>query len=151
MNRTFGCIRKVYNLRWMHGLSGWYQEQRRVTYVDTSAMLTEWKRQDDLAFLNEVSSVPLQQTLRHLQSAFTGFFDKRSRYPRFKSRKSSRASAEYTRSGSGGEADKLTLAKMNEPLNIRWSRPLPKARTRPRSRCPVTPRAGGTCRCWSKP
>jgi putative transposase len=28
-------------------------------------MLTAWKKQDDLVFLNEVSSVPLQQTLRH--------------------------------------------------------------------------------------
>jgi len=126
LNRTFGCVRKVYNLALDARTVGWYQEQRRVTYVDTSAMLTEWKRQDDLAFLNDVSSVPLQQTLRHLQAAFTGFFDKRSRYPRFKSRKRSRASAAYTRSGFRWRGGQLTLAKMNEPLNIRWSRPLPE-------------------------
>ena len=126
LNRTFGCVRKVYNLALDARTVGWYQEQRRVTYVETSAMLTEWKGQDDLAFLNEVSSVPLQQTLRHLQAAFTGFFDKRSRYPRFKSRKRSRASAAYTRSGFRWRGGQLTLAKMTEPLNIRWSRPLPE-------------------------
>ena len=126
LNRTFGCIRKVYNLALDARTVGWYQEQRRVTYVETSAMLTEWKRQDDLAFLNEVSSVPLQQALRHLQSAFTGFFDKRARYPRFKSRKHSQASAEYTRSGFRWRGGQVTLAKMTEPLNIRWSRPLPE-------------------------
>lgn len=125
LNRTFGCVRKVYNLALNERTVGWYQEQRRVTYVQTSAMLTEWKRQDGLAFLNEVSSVPLQQTLRHLQTAFTGFFDKRARYPRFKSRKHSRGSAEYTRSGFRWRDGQLTLAKMTEPLSIQWSRPLP--------------------------
>ena len=126
LNRTFGCIRKVYNLALDARTVGWYQEQRRVTYVETSTMLTEWKRQDDLAFLNEVSSVPLQQALRHLQSAFAGFFDKRARYPRFKSRKHSHASAEYTRSGFRWRNGQVTLAKMTEPLDIRWSRPLPE-------------------------
>ena len=44
------------------------------------------KRDPDLAFLTEVSSVPLQQTLRHQHQAFTVFYEKRARYPRFKSR-----------------------------------------------------------------
>lgn len=125
LNRTFGCVRKVYNLALEARTVGWYQRQERVTYVQTSAMLTKWKRQDDLAFLNEVSSVPLQQTLRHLQGAFAAFFDKRSRYPRFKSRKRSRSSAEYTRSGFRWRGGQLTLAKMTAPLDIRWSRSLP--------------------------
>jgi putative transposase len=89
-------------------------------------MLTEWKRADDLAYLNEVSSVPLQQALRHLQGAFAAFWDKRAKYPRFKSRRKSRQSAEYTRSAFRYRDGRLTLAKMTEPLDIRWSRPLPK-------------------------
>jgi putative transposase len=89
--------------------------------------LTEWKKTEQLAFLNDVSSVPLQQTLRHLQTAFTNFFGKRAKYPRFKSRKKSRASAEYTRSAFTWRDGRLTLAKMSEPLEIVWSRPLPEA------------------------
>ena len=96
--RTFGCVRKVWNLALDARTTAWYQRQQRVGYVQSSAMLTEWKRSEDLAFLAEVSSVPLQQTLRHLQGAFAAFWDKRARYPQFKSRKKSRASAEYTRS-----------------------------------------------------
>ncbi|AQW48862.1 transposase, IS605 OrfB family [Streptomyces hygroscopicus] len=61
-------------------------------------MLTQWKKTQELAYLNEVSSVPLQQALRHLQTAFTHFFAQRARHPRFKSRKKSRKSAEYTTS-----------------------------------------------------
>jgi hypothetical protein len=41
-----------------------------LTYSDTSALLTQWKRTPELAFLADVSSVPLQQTLRHLEAAF---------------------------------------------------------------------------------
>ena len=123
--RTFGCARKVWNLALNARTTAWYQRQERVGYVQTSALLTEWKRSEDLAFLNEVSSVPLQQALRHLQGAFAAFWDKRARYPKFKSRKKSRASAEYTRSAFRYRDGHLWLAKMDAPLDIRWSRPLP--------------------------
>jgi putative transposase len=123
--RTFGCVRKVWNLALDARTGAWYQRQERVSYVQSSALLTGWKKTDGLAYLNEVSSVPLQQALRHLQGAFAAFFDKRARYPRFKSRRRSRQSAEYTRSGFRYRDGKLFLAKMPEPLDIRWSRPLP--------------------------
>ncbi|MFB7750613.1 RNA-guided endonuclease InsQ/TnpB family protein, partial [Streptomyces sp. NPDC056121] len=124
LSRTFGCVRKVYNLALAARTEAWAR-QERVNYNATSAMLTAWKRTEELAFLNEVSSVPLQQTLRHLQTGFTHFFAKRARHPRFKSRKKSRKSAEYTTSGFRFRDGGLTLAKMNEPLDIVWSRPLP--------------------------
>ena len=83
LERTFGCVRKVWNLALDARTTAWYQRRERVTYVQSSAMLTEWKRSEDLAYLNEVSSVPLQQALRHLQGAFAAFWEKRARYPRF--------------------------------------------------------------------
>ncbi|MFF7216559.1 RNA-guided endonuclease InsQ/TnpB family protein [Streptomyces sp. NPDC008238] len=125
LSRTFGCVRLVYNKALEERTRAWYGEQRRISYVQSSAALTEWKKTEDLAFLAEVSSVPLQQALRHLQTAFGNFFAKQARYPRFKSRKRSRASAEYTRSAFKWRGGKLTLAKMAQPLDIRWSRPLP--------------------------
>ncbi len=121
LSRTFGCVRLVYNRALEARATAWHREQRRVSYVELSALLTEWKQDPDLAFLSEVSSVPLQQGLRHLQGAFAAFWDKRARYPRFKSRKR----AEYTRSAFRWRNGRLTLAKMSEPLDIRWSRPLP--------------------------
>jgi putative transposase len=125
LNRTFGCVRLVYNRALDARTKAWVVDRQRITYVQTSTMLTEWKRTDEFAFLSEVSSVPLQQALRHLQGAFAAFWDKRSRYPRFKSKRKSRASAEYTRSAFRWRDGHLTLAKMNAPLAIVWSRPLP--------------------------
>ncbi|MBR8641690.1 transposase [Streptomyces tuirus] len=124
LSRTFGCVRKVYNLALAARTEAWTR-QERVNYNQTSALLTAWKKTEELAYLNEVSSVPLQQCLRHLQTAFTHFFAKRAKYPRFKSRKKSRKSAEYTTSAFRFREGRLTLAKMSEPLDIVWSRPLP--------------------------
>jgi putative transposase len=124
--RTFGCVRLVYNLALQARTEAWTLRRERINYNATSALLTGWKRTTQLAFLNEVSSVPLQQALRHLQVAFTNFWAKRARYPTFKSKKKSRRSAEYTTSAFRWRDGRLTLAKMAEPIDVVWSRPLPQ-------------------------
>ncbi|QYC39964.1 putative transposase [Nonomuraea coxensis DSM 45129] len=124
--RTFGCVRLVYNKALEERTRAYAEEGRGVSCTESSAALTAWKKTPELAFLNEVSSVPLQQTLRHLQAAFANFFARRAKYPAFKSRKRSRASAEYTRSAFRWRDGRLTLAKMGAPLDIVWSRPLPE-------------------------
>ena len=69
-----------------------------------------------------MSSVPLQQAIRHQQVAFSNFFAGRSRYPRYKSR-NGRQSAEYTRSGFRYRDGRLFLAKLDAPLAFTWSWP----------------------------
>jgi putative transposase len=83
LRRTLGCVRLVYNRALHERTEAWYERQERIDYVQTSALLTGWKKQEDLQFLNEVSCVPLQQGLRNLQSAFTNFFAGRAKYPNF--------------------------------------------------------------------
>ncbi|MFD9339641.1 transposase [Streptomyces sp. NPDC060028] len=73
LSKTLGCVRKVYNLALAARAEAWTR-QERVNYGQTSAMLTAWKQTEELAYLAEVSCVPLQQALRHLQSAFTAFW-----------------------------------------------------------------------------
>lgn len=124
--RTFGCVRLVYNKALEERTRAYAVEGSRVSYVESSARLTAWKRSGEFGFLSEVSSVPLQQALRHVQAAFANFFAKRARYPAFKSKKKSRQSAEYTRSAFRWRDGTLTLAKMDAPLAIVWSRPLPE-------------------------
>ncbi|WUH99098.1 transposase [Spirillospora sp. NBC_00431] len=123
--RTFGCVRLVYNKALEERSRAYATEGRRVSYAQTSAMLTAWKRAPELVFLGEVSSVPLQQALRHLHAGFVNFFAKRAGYPAFKSREKSRRSAGYTWSAFRWRDGTLTLAKMDGPLDIVWSRRLP--------------------------
>ena len=123
--RTFGCARFVYNWALRLRTDAYYQEQKRIGYHETSALLTDLKKQPEYHWLNEVSCVPPQQALRHLEKAFRNFFEGRANYPTFKSRHGEQ-SAEYTTSAFKWDGKQLTLAKMDAPLNIVWSRPLPK-------------------------
>ena len=124
--KTFGCTRFAYNYMLRLRTDAWMQRQERIGYHETSAALTALKKQPEYAWLNEVSSVPVQQALRHLQTAFNNFFAKRARYPQYK-RKDGPQSAEYTTSAFKWDGTSLKLAKMDAPLAIRWSRTIPKA------------------------
>jgi len=128
LRRTLGCTRLVYNRALAARTEVWSERKEKVGYGETSALLTQWKHCTELEFLNDVSCVPLQQGLRHLQRAFTNFFAGRAKYPRFK-RKASGGSAEFTRSGFRYRNGQVYLAKCSEPLPIRWSRPLPDGTT----------------------
>ena len=124
--RTFGSARFAYNYMLRLRTDAWYERQERIGYHETSSALTLLKKDTDFGWLNEVSCVPVQQSLRHLQTAFTNFFAKRAAYPSFKS-KHGKQSAEYTSSAFKWDGKSLTLAKMKEPLAIRFSRTIPKA------------------------
>ncbi len=125
LRRTLGCVRLVYNKALAERTTAWYELQERVSYKQTSAMLTNWKKQEDLDFLTQVSCVPLQQGLRHLQTAFTNFFSGRAKYPNFKKKRNG-GSAEFTKSAFKWRNGQVYLAKCCEPLPIRWSRQLPQ-------------------------
>jgi putative transposase len=122
---TFGCARYVYNRALESRTISWQQDKKFIGYHDTALKLTQWKKEPEKAFLSEVSSVVFQQSLRNLDTAFTNFFEKRAKYPRFKSRRSYQ-SARYAANAFTFRDGQITLAKQSAPLNISWSRPLPQ-------------------------
>jgi putative transposase len=124
LRRTMGSTRLVYNRALAARTEAWYERQERVGYKETSSMLTDWKKDESLSFLNEVSCVPLQQGLRHLQKAFGNFWAGRAKYPTFKKKRNG-GSAEFTKSAFRFKDGEIFLAKSAEALPIRWSRLLP--------------------------
>jgi putative transposase len=122
LSRTFGCVRVVWNRTLAARNAQWRAECKGISYAASDRALTLMKTDPDLSFLNQVSSVPLQQALRHQQAAFQAFFAGRARYPRFKSRHG-RQSATYTRSAFRMRAGKLQLAKTAAPLRFTWTWP----------------------------
>ena len=122
LNRTFGCVRVVWNRTLAARQARWHLEHKGISYAESDRTLTAMKKDPDLAFLSEVSSVPLQQALRHQHHAFQRFYAKRARHPRFKSRRS-RQSAHYTRSAFTMRGGELRLAKMAAPVQFVWSWP----------------------------
>jgi putative transposase len=119
--QTFGCARFVYNWALALKTNSYYQDNVSLSYTDTSNALTKLKKDPEKSWLKEVSSVPLQQGLRHLNTAFQNFFKGKTKYPRFK-KKVNRQSAHYAPNAFKWIDGKLTLAKMSQPLKIKWSR-----------------------------
>lgn len=124
LNRTFGCVRVVYNRARILRETAWTERKEKIGFSKTNTMLTVLKKEQSFVWLNEVSSVPLQQCLRHLDTAYRNFFQGRARYPQFR-RKDGTQSAEFTRSGFRYRDGQIVLAKMKEPLAVIWSRTLP--------------------------
>ena len=81
--QTFGCCRLIYNKALAMREEG-YKQGEKVSYNQTSAMLTSLKK--ELQFLKVVDSISLQQSLRDLDRAYVNFFQKRAKYPKFKSK-----------------------------------------------------------------
>ena len=86
--KTFGCVRLVYN-HWLDRKIKQYEgDKTSVTYTVCAKEMAEMKKTEEYAFLKEVDSVSLQQSLRHLDTAFQNFFKQpKTGFPRFKSKK----------------------------------------------------------------
>ena len=86
--KTFGCVRMVYNY-WLDRKIRQYEENKtNVTYTVCAKEMAAMKKMDEYAFLKEIDSVSLQQSLRHLDMAFQNFFKQpKAGFPRFKSKK----------------------------------------------------------------
>ncbi|MFE5942081.1 RNA-guided endonuclease InsQ/TnpB family protein [Streptomyces sp. NPDC056480] len=132
--RAFGCARVVFNdaLRARETTRG--AGLPFISSGELSKQLTSAKKTRERAWLAEVSSVVLQQSLRDLDAAYKNFFDslkgKRPRMgpPRFKSRKDTRQSVRFTANAGwkitpGG---KIRLPKVGD-ISVKWSRTLPSA------------------------
>ncbi|HEX2911929.1 MAG TPA: RNA-guided endonuclease TnpB family protein [Chloroflexia bacterium] len=128
--KTFGCCRYVYNWALSLKNSHYQTTGKSLSYNQLSAALTSLKKEPDKGWLCEVSSVPVQQALRHLTTSFKNFFEGRAERPTFKKKKSDQSATFMNNAFSWDEATgALTLAKMEGPLVIRFSRPLPRGAT----------------------
>ncbi|TRV09809.1 MAG: transposase, partial [Microcystis wesenbergii Mw_QC_B_20070930_S4] len=112
LSQLFGCVRVVWN--------------NTLAYCQEQIKKTKEKQ-----WLTEVSSIPLQQSLRDLETAYSNFFasckgerkGKKVKPPKFKKRKS-KQSARFTDNGFTVNQHHVTLAKIGD-LKVVWSRPLP--------------------------
>ena len=85
ISQTFGCSRLVYN----KSLDAWnkaYENKEKCNYYTLAHDLTVLKKQEDYAFLKDVDSMALQQSLRDFDRGFTNFFAHRAKHPQFKSK-----------------------------------------------------------------
>ncbi len=124
--QLFGCVRVVWNDALAVSRSSKYPG-----YNTLSKSLTLSKKTEERAWLNNVSSVPLQQSLKQLKIAYQNYFDslkgkrkgKKVGQPKFKKRTNSQ-SATFAKSGFSIKGESVYLAKIGNVSPI-WSRELP--------------------------
>ncbi len=120
--QTFGCVRFVYNWGLSTRKTAYKERGETLSYTALAARLPALKQA--YPWLAEVSSVPLQQALRHLDTAYKNFFERRADYPVFKKKHHEQA-ATYASNAFSWDGKFLTLAKMAESLQIVFHSPLP--------------------------
>ncbi len=91
--KTFGCVRLVYNYYLDRKIKQYQDDKSAVNYTQCANEMVQLKKTEDFSFLKEVDSISLQQSLRHLDTAFQNFFrSPKVGFPKFKSKKSNHRS-----------------------------------------------------------
>ncbi|MGL5134668.1 MAG: RNA-guided endonuclease InsQ/TnpB family protein [Planktothrix sp.] len=133
MSQLFGCCRVVFNEALAYCQEQYRTGNKKPNSNELSKRLTELKKTEEKIWLGEVSSIPLQQSLRDLEQAYSNFFKSckgqrkghKVKPPRFKKRKS-KQSATFTDNGFKlyPNSDYIYLAKIGD-IKVIWSRELP--------------------------
>lgn len=96
INKTCGCVRWIYNY-YLNERNEFYKnniagkelsKQEKTSIYKTFKHTTEKCLKNQYAWLKEVSSVSLQQARRHLETAYSDFFKGKTKFPKFKTKKS---------------------------------------------------------------
>lgn len=93
--KSFGCTRFVYNWALNMRIEAYQKDKTRLSWVDICKMLTKLKKQEETIWLNDVSNMSLQSSIRNMDAAFTRFFREKKGFPKFKSKKEPRKSFQF--------------------------------------------------------
>lgn len=85
LDRHIGCCRFVYNWALEQKIKSYQQTGKSISRFDLNKLLPALKASNE--WLKEVNSQSLQGMTKQVESAFTMFFRKKNRFPKFKSKK----------------------------------------------------------------
>jgi len=116
LNKHFGSIRFIYNYFLNERKREYETNKQTINYYDNAKSLTELKKQEEYSWLNEINSQSLQTSLKNLDDAYNGFFKKRTKFPKFKSKhtKNSFKVPQFVKIENG----KLRIPKFKEPIDL---------------------------------
>jgi len=90
IEKHFGCNRWIYNYFLQRKIEHYKETKKTIGWCELANELPKLKEEKE--WLNEVSSHSLQQTILHLDRAYTNFFRSNMGFPKFKSKKNNRHS-----------------------------------------------------------
>ncbi|WP_228061783.1 RNA-guided endonuclease InsQ/TnpB family protein [[Phormidium] sp. LEGE 05292] len=112
--QNFGSCRFVWNYYLNKSHTQYQETGKGLSYCDMAKDLTQLKKHEDFFWLREASSSALQQSLKNLEAAFKNFFERRAKFPKFKSKhqkQSLRYPAGCSIKGNGVKLPKLGIVK----------------------------------------
>lgn len=120
LEKHFGCARFVYNYFLNQRIEQYRLTGKSDNYYAQAKCLTELKKQEATEWLKEINSQTLQFAIRCLEAAYTNFFRKRAKFPKFKSKRSKNS---FTVPQSAFFADnRLFIPKFKEGIKCRVHR-----------------------------
>lgn len=120
LEKHFGCARFVYNYFLNQRIEQYKLTGKSDNYYAQAKNLTELKNQEATAWLRDVSAQTLQFSIRCLEAAYINFFQKRAKFPRFKSKRSKNS---FTVPSFSSIADnRLFICKFREGIKCRVHR-----------------------------
>lgn len=110
-------------MKFFNELRNYNEEKKSVSFGEIGKHLVWLKTQEDTAWLNDVHSKVLQQTLINLEASYKSFFKNGAGFPKFKSKKSSKQSCRFpTDAISGIEGNRINIIKALKNVLFRCSR-----------------------------
>ncbi len=102
VNRTIGTCRFVYNFYLAHNRKIYEQENRFVSGYDFSIWLNNdyIPNNPEFAWIKEVSSKSVKQSIMNAQKAYKNFFDKKASFPKWKKKNNSDVKMYFVRTDS---------------------------------------------------
>lgn len=85
--KHFGCVRWVYNYGLSEKKRVYQESSENLSIYEISGKLKNLKKEEKTKWLGEVNAQSLQAKLRDLDAAFNNFFNRRARFPHFKSKR----------------------------------------------------------------
>jgi len=116
LHKHFGSCRFIYNYYLNLRKENYLNNKTSLNYYDNSKDLTLLRKKEEYIWLNEINAQSLQQSLRHLDTAYNRFFRKQGKFPRFK-KKSDRQSFIIPQSIIL-KNNKLFIAKFREGISL---------------------------------
>jgi len=116
LNKHFGSVRWSYNYFLNQRKEEYLNNKKSITYNKQSSLLTQLKKQNETEWLKETNSQSLQYSLKCLDQAYQNFFNKRTQFPKFKSRKlrNSFTVSQHVKN----EGNKIHFPKFNEGIKM---------------------------------
>ena len=91
MFKSIGCSRFVYNWA-LNRCNERYEQGEKYSIKEIKKEFTQFKKNDEYKWLNEVSKTTMVEAIRNLDKAFRNFFERIGKYPKFKTKRKSRQS-----------------------------------------------------------